>query len=160
MVKMTIRGSRHIVKVSTNMFEKGWYGGQWVRFVGNRTVDFATDTLYAGFLLWGWRLKDIDATPYDFIDTMSGSEFIPFNYENKSLNAYHQTAMIFDSGEMDFNLNTYDTTQVYSYHDSLYINNNSVLTNVNSGGPSVGLVIGTPQDNNNWLGVLLNINGK
>lgn len=155
MVKMRIRGDKHIVKVTDNMYETGWYGGQWVRYVANRTVDFATQAEYAGFLLIGWRLKDLDAKPYDYIDTNAGAEFLPFQYENKSVDAYRQAVLITDSGEMDFNKYAYDITQVYSYQQLLYINNSSVLTNVNSGKPSVGIVIATPQDNNGWLGIML-----
>jgi hypothetical protein len=155
MVKMRIRGDKHNVKVTDSFYQKGWYGGQWVRYVGNRTVDEATDTTFAGFLLWGWRLKDLDAKPYDYIDTTAGAEFFPFQYENQAVNAYHETTLITDSGEMDFNRYVYDTTKNYLYNQKLFVNNNGILTNVDVGAPSVGIVVGIPQDNNGWLGMML-----
>ena len=85
MVKMHFKGDKIRVYVGDTLKQNGWFGGQWVRFVGNRTVELATKTEYAGFLLLGNKLKDLDAKPYDFIDTASGAEFIPYQYENKGL---------------------------------------------------------------------------
>ena len=155
MVKILVDGDRHLVKVDPSMMIRGWYGGQWVRYTGSRIVDFATSTEYAGFLMYGYKKQDLDAAPYDFNDTVAGAQFVPMKYENKAIDAFGRTAIIADSGEFEFNKYAYDTTQNYTYNQLLYVNNNSVLTNVNAGGPSVGLVIVTPQDNNNWLGMML-----
>jgi len=155
MVKMLVRGDKHVVKVSDNMLQKGWYGGQWVRYVGNRTVDFATKTSFAGFMLWGYKLKDLDANQLQFIETTAGAEFIPWQYENKSVEANGIATLICDSGEMYFNKYAFDTTQVYSYQEKLFVNDNAVLTNVDVGAPTAGFVISAPQDNNDWLGMIL-----
>jgi len=153
MVKMHLRGDKHFVTVGPNLIETGWFGGQWVKYVGKRTVEKATNTVFAGFLLLGYKLNDLDAKPYNYIE--SGVVSVPFKYENQALNAYGQSVMITDSGEMDFNFNAFDTTQVYTYNQMLYVNNNGFLTNVNSGGLSVGIVSVIPKDNNNWLGITL-----
>lgn len=153
MVKMHLRGDKHFVTIGPNLLESGWFGGQWVKYVGKRTVEKATDHVYAGFLLIGHKLNDLDSKPYNYLE--GGVISVPFKYENIALDAYGQSVMITDSGEMDFNLNVYDTTQVYTYNQTLYINNNGFLTNVNVGGPSVGIVSVTPQDNNGWLGITL-----
>ena len=156
MVKMFIRGTKHIMTVGPQLLQSGWYGGIWVKIVGSRTVEKATPTVFAGFLLLGYKLRDLDAAPYNYDYNIT--DYIPAQHENQPLDAYGRTLMMADSGEYDFNLNAYDTTQVYNYNDHLYLNNNAVLTNLNSGTPPVGIVISKPSDRNGWLGTILNIN--
>jgi hypothetical protein len=64
-----------------------------------------------------------------------------------------------DSGDSDFSPTAFDTTKVYTYHQTLYVNSNSILTNVPplGGGHNIGIVSAIPQDNNGWLGVYYNI---
>lgn len=155
MVKVYVENDRHIVTVTPALMQRGWYGGQWVRYIGKKTIDLATNTSYAGFLLYGYKKRDLDAAPYDFIDTVSGSDFVPMQHENRAIDALAKTVIIADSGEFEFNKYAFDTTQIYTYNQELYVNNNAILTNQNTGGPPVGIVISAPQDNNNWLGMML-----
>jgi len=153
MVKMHARGDVLLANVIETLLKNGWYGGQWVRYVGRRKVDLATESEYAGFLLLGHRLKDLHGYPYNY--TEGYGETIPYEYENKAVNAYGQVAIIAGGGDYDFNENVYDTTKTYTYNQTLFVNNNSVLTNVDSGNSSIGLVNVIPSDNNGWLGVNL-----
>jgi len=152
MVKMHFRGDKIQVYVSDQLLRSGWYGGQWVKYTGKRIVDLATETVYTGFLLLGHKFEDLNGVPYDYKD---GYPVVPFGYENSAVNAYGQTIMITGGGDYDFNLNVYDTTKTYSYNQNLYVNNNSVLTNVDVGEQPVGVVNTVPSDNNGWLGVTL-----
>lgn len=152
---MHIRGDKIRVTVGDTLMQNGWYSGHWVRFVGNRTVELATKTEYAGFLIIGHKLRDLDAKPYDFIDTTSGSEFIPYQYENKAVDAYGRTFLVAGGGDYDFNKYVYDTTKTYTYNQKLFVNDNAILTNVDSGASPIGLVTAIPDDNNNWLGLTL-----
>lgn len=156
MVKVHLKCDRILVSVSTTLLQSGWYGGQWVRYTGKRTVDLATKDEYAGFLVWGHRLKDVDGKPYDYRDMDGLAEHVPYQHENKAVTAQkNRCIMIAGGGDFDFNKNAYDTTKTYTYNQLLYINDNSVLTNVNVGSPPVGMVNAIPEDNNNWLGMTL-----
>ena len=121
MVKMHIRGDKLLVKVTNSLLQKGWYGGQWVKYVGKRIVDLADASSYSGFILLGHKLIDTDGNPYDFKDGVIDA--IPFQYENKAVDASGQTLIIAGGGDFDFNKNAYDTTQTYSYNQRLYVNN-------------------------------------
>jgi len=156
MVKAHLKCDRVVVAIHSDLLQLGWYGGHWVRYTGKRTVELATKDDYAGFLVWGHKLIDLDAKPYDYTDTISSSQFVPYQHDNKAVNAKgNKCIMIAGGGDFDFNKNVYDTTQIYTYNQLLYINDNSILTNVNVGSPSVGLVNAIPEDNNNWLGMTL-----
>lgn len=155
MVKMHIRGDKLFATVAPSLLQTGWYGGQWVKYSGKRTIVLADKTTYAGFILLGHKLRDLDAMPYNYSDSTAGANAVPYQYENKAVDAYGQTLIIAGGGDYDFNKNVYDTTKTYTYNQLLYVNDNAILTNVNGGGPPVGLVNVIPSDNNNWLGVTL-----
>ena len=155
MVKMHIRGDKIRATVGDTLMQNGWYGGNWVRFVAKRTVELATKTEYAGFILLGHKLRDLDASPYSYTDTSAGAIAVPYQYENKAVDAYGRTFLVAGGGDYDFNRHVYDTTKTYSYNEKLFVNDNAILTNVDSGAPPVGLVTATPQDNNTWLGLTL-----
>lgn len=158
MVKIFIKTDKLFVTAGPNMLQTGWYGGQWVKYVGNRTVELSDKATYAGFMKNGYKLTDIDGKSYDYDDTESDTalNFIPHRYENKSIKAYGQSVMISGGGDFDFNKNAYDTTKTYVHNQKLYVNDNAVLTNVDSGNPSIGVVSMIPSDNEgNWLGMAL-----
>ena len=155
MVNVRIRGLYIDVTVDDDLLQKGWYAGQWVTISGNRTVSRANAANRAGFLLNGFKLRDVYMRPFYFND---GSLFVPHEHENSAITGNRKTPMICDSGDFDFNPNVYDTTQVYNYNDYLYVNNNGVLTNVPTGFASVGHVLSKPEDNNGWLGFLMQVN--
>jgi len=58
-------------------------------------------------------------------------------------------------GDYDFNINAYDTTKSYAYNQLLFVNDNAVLTNVDSGNLLVGIVTALPAENSNWLGMTM-----
>jgi len=152
MIKIIIPAIRHIATVGPNLLASGWYGGQWVKYVGNRTVEKADSHTAAGFLILGYKLQDLDAAPYKY--DFNITNMVPAINENQPIDAYGRAVLI-HGGEFDFNKNVYDNSVVYSYNQLLYLNNNGILTNVNTGGPSVGIVITAPQDNNGWMGVII-----
>lgn len=154
MVIVKQRGLLIPIKVDTELLQTGWYGGLWVTVTGNRIVSKANKNNRTGFLLWGHKLKDLEAKRYKYNE---GHIEVPWQYENVAVRAFGQAVMVCDSGEFDFNSNVYDSTLIYNYMDKLYVNDNGILTNVNNGSEDVGVVIGTPQDNNGWLGVILAI---
>ena len=128
------------VIASPSLMINGWYGGKWMRFIGNRTVDYATKDNFAGFVLFGYKLRD--------------EGIIPYQYENIHLDA-KPAITIMVGGYFEFNNKAYDPLQVYNPNDKLYVDDNAVLTNVDTGFSSVGVVSATPQTNNNWLGAVL-----
>lgn len=154
MVNVRIRGELVNVTVDDDLLRTGWYGGQWVTFTGPRTVSRANKSNRIGFLLNGYRLRDLYMRPIYFND---GTTFVPSEHENSAITASNRTPMVCDSGDFDINQNAYDTTQIYGYNENLYVNDNGFLTNQPTGFPSVGYVISLPSDNNGWLGFLLNI---
>ena len=159
MVKVNIRAMKLPVTVGPLLKETGWYGGQWVQFVGKKTVEVATPEFSAGFLMIGYKLKDFDGKPYNYDYSRMDSgvlPFVPYQFENKAIDAYGQTVLITDMGYYDFNSNVYDTAQVYQYNRHVYVNNNGFLTSVNTGFSPVGIVVSAPQDNNGWLGIIVN----
>ena len=141
MVKYNIRGTKVPIFVSDNMMKKGWYGGQFVKYIAKNTVDFADNINFAGLIILGYKLED--------------NKDIPYEHENVAVKALNQATLMYDSGLYEFNDNVYDKTLIYTYNQTLYINNNGIITNINSGGTSIGKVSAIPQDNNGWLGVLL-----
>ena len=156
MVKMHFKGWRMPVTVGPDLLQSGWYGGQWVKFVGNMLVEKATPDNVAGLLLQGYKLEDYDGKPYHYIDMDGKKVFVPYQYENQSIrSALHKATMATDDGLYDFNKNVYDDSLVYSYNQKLYLDANGILTNVDLGFPYVGIVAGLPSDNNNWLRVIL-----
>ncbi|MDD5650232.1 MAG: hypothetical protein PHF86_07450 [Candidatus Nanoarchaeia archaeon] len=154
MVKMFFKGWRMPVTIGPTLLQTGWYGGQWVRFTGNLTVEKASVSSVAGILLTGYKLEDCDGKPYDY-NNMDGLQiFKPYQYENQAINAFGKATMATDDGLYDFNSNVYETL-VYSYNQILYLNSEGLLTNVDSGFPYIGIVAGLPSDNNGWLRVLV-----
>lgn len=155
MINVRIRGELINVTVDDDLFYKGWYGGQWVTITGPRTVSRADKSNRTGFLLNGYKLQDLYCRPIYFND---GSLFIPNQHENSAITGNRKTPMVCDSGDFDVNQHAYDTTQIYNYNELLYVNDNGVLTNQATGFGAVGYVLSKPEDNNGWLGFLLNIN--
>jgi hypothetical protein len=155
MVKMFFKGWRMPVKAGPVLMQTGWYGGQWVRFVGDLTVEKATPSSVAGLLLNGYKLEDYDGKPYHYIDLDGQKTFVPYQYENKSVMALSKVTMATDDGLYDFNRNVYDTSLIYAYNEFLYLNADGILTNVDSGSSYVAVVAGIPDDNNGWLRVLV-----
>jgi len=156
-VKIHILGIKIPVFIGPNLLQTGWYGGQWVKFVGRQIVEKAGPIEAVGFLLYGYKLSDMDGKPYSYIDMDGGSIFVPYKHENDPVKAMKKVVMVSDVGYYDFNKNSYDTTQNYSYNEHLFANNDGILTNQKLGGPDtviVGVVGCVPQDNNGWLGVL------
>jgi len=154
MVKMHFKGWRLPVIVGPELLKTGWYGGQWVRFVGDLLVEKATASEVAGVLLYGYKLEDYDGKPYNYLDYDGKKVFIPQEYENSHIKGSHKATMATDDGLYDFNKNVYEDL-VYSYNEKLYLNNEGIITNVDSGFPYIGIVAGLPSDNNGWLRVLL-----
>jgi len=155
MVNVRIRGELINVTVDADLLRAGWYGGQWVTLTGPRTVSKANKTNRIGFLLNGYKLQDTYVRPLYFNE---GTLFIPNEHENSAISGCHKTPMICDSGDFDVNQNAYDTTRIYNYNENLYVNDDGILTNQPTGFGSVGYVLSRPEDNNGWLGFLLNIN--
>jgi hypothetical protein len=155
MVKMHFKGWRMPVSVGPDLMRTGWYGGQWVRFIGNLTVEKATASQVAGLLINGYKLEDFDGKPYHYIDMDGKKVFVPYQYENNAVTAQLKATMATDDGLYDFNENAYVTTDPYSYNQKLYLNANGILTSVDSGFAYIGVVAGLPTDNNGWLRVIL-----
>lgn len=155
MVKMHFKGWRIFVTAGPYLLQSGWYGGQFVRFTDNMIVEKATAEDVAGILINGYKLEDFDGKPYNYIDMDGKKSFIPYQYENEAVNAFGKTTIASDDGLYDFNSNVYDNEVTYQYNQKLYLNNNGLLTNIDLGFFSVGVVAGIPEDNNNWLRVLL-----
>jgi len=155
MVKMHFKCWRMPITVGPNLMRTGWYGGQWVKFVGNLVVEKASITEVAGFLINGYKLEDIDGKPFKYTDMDGLKKFVPFQYENKSILAQERAVISTDDGLYDFNKNVYDNSVVYNYNQKLYVNADGILTNINLGSPLVGIVAGLPSDNNSWLRVML-----
>ncbi len=154
MVKMFFKGWRMPVIAGPELLKTGWYGGQWVRFVGNLTVEKATPSQVAGFLLNGYKLEDYDGKPYSYKDMDGKKIFVPFLYENQTIRQYGKVTMATDDGLYDFNKNVYEDVD-YQHNQYLYLNNEGILTNVDSGFAFIGVVAGIPVDNNGWLRVLV-----
>lgn len=155
MVKMFFKGWRMPVTAGPILLQSGWYGGQWVRFVGDLTVEKATPSSVAGLLLNGYKLEDYDGKPYHYLDMDGKKVFVPYQYENQTIRALSKVTMATDDGMYDFNRNVYDTGVVYGYNQLLYLTIDGILTNVDSGSPYIGIVAGLPSDNNGWLRVLV-----
>lgn len=152
MINVRIKGVYIDVIVDDDLFQKGWYAGQWVTITGNRTVSRANKSNRVGFLLHGYKLRDLYSRPFYFND---GYSFMPHEHENSAISGNRKTPMMCDSGDFDFNQNVYDITQTYNYNDFLYVNDNGILTNVATGFAPVGSVLSKPEDNNGWLGFLM-----
>jgi hypothetical protein len=156
MVKMHFKGWRMPVTIGPNLLQSGWYGGQWVRFVDNMTVEKATASNVAGLLLTGFKLEDYDGKPYHYLDMDGKKVFVPYQYENNAIRGQsHKATMATDDGLYDFNRNAYTTTDVYAYNQKLFLDADGILTTTDLGFPYVGIVAGLPTDNNGWLRVIL-----
>lgn len=139
MVKMKINGLRFPVYCSSNMMQRGWLGGQWVKMVGPNIVDFANASNYMGFMLLGYKKKDI-------------GDYVPYQHENVAVTSHpHPATMINASGYFDFS-STVIEPDVWAENQEIYISNNGFLTNVNLGFTLMGRVIAAPQNNGGWLG--------
>lgn len=153
MIKVLFKYWGISVEPGPELLKTGWYGGQIVRFTGNMIVEKALHNEVVGIMVNGFKLEDTDGKPYSYSD-MDGlaSPHSPYRYENNPVFGSHKATMLSDDGMFDLNPNAFDNTQVYTYNQKLYSNDQGVITNIDLGGADcIGIVAGIPAELNGWM---------
>jgi hypothetical protein len=153
MIKSLIKGFKINVTIGPGLMSTGWYAGQWVKYVGDLTVEKADPHAFCGFLNSGYKLIDFDEKPYHHPDMDGLTVAVPQQYENNP-SRIGKVTMVTHEGLYDFNRNVYEN-DIFQYNQKLYVSVNGLLTNVNLGGNSspAAFVAGLPSDNYGWMKV-------
>ena len=157
---LRITGDEHYgsYEVTTAMKQSGWVGGQWIRFNSLRSV------LKANSIIWSRLVEPYnDQDPMMFILRASyeGTDHYTARYPGKTgevtcCNYGQHLFKYFERNDLAERTNPgTGAPLVYNLNINLYVSNRGLLTSERESGwdsRGVGLCMGLPADNNNYLG--------